>query len=72
MMPLDTKTIPLLQTELSRLTSITERIMEYENLTHHYSDDIQVERFAIAKQIETIIYEYTPQLEKASQQITIF
>lgn len=71
MMALDTKTIPLLQTELSRLTSITERIMEYENLTHHYTDDIQVERFAVAKQIETIIYEYTPQLEKTGQQIIV-
>ena len=71
MMALDTKTIPLLQTELSRLTSITERIMEYENLTHHYTDDIQVERFAVAKQIETIIHEYTPQLEKTGQQIIV-
>lgn len=40
MMTLDTKTIPLLQTELTRLTSITEQIMEYESLTHHVSDDI--------------------------------
>ncbi len=71
MMQLDSKTVPLLQTELTRLTSITEQIMEYENLTHHYSDDIHVERFAISNQIESIIHEYTPQIEKTSQQIRI-
>jgi two-component system, OmpR family, sensor histidine kinase BaeS len=71
MMQLDTKTVPLLQTELTRLTSITEQIMEYENLTHHYSDDIHVERFSIRQQIESIIHEYTPQIEKTSQQIQI-
>ncbi|MBC7504012.1 HAMP domain-containing histidine kinase [Candidatus Gracilibacteria bacterium] len=71
MMQLDTKTVPLLQTELTRLTSITEQIMEYENLTHHYSDDIHVERFSIKQQIESIIHEYTPQIEKTGQQIQI-
>ncbi len=71
MMSLDNKTIPLLQTELTRLTSITERIMEYEHLTHHYTDNIHVERFAIKKQIETLIHEYSPQLEKSEQEIII-
>jgi hypothetical protein len=71
MMSLDNKTIPLLQTELSRLTGITEQIMEYENLTHHYTDDIHVERFPLKRQIESLIYEYVPQLEKTEQQITV-
>lgn len=64
MMQIDDKTIPLLQTELKRLTSITEQIMEYENLTHHVSDDIRVERFDIRSQIDELIYEYSPQLER--------
>ncbi len=71
MMTLDNKTIPLLQAELTRLTSITEKIMEYEHLTHHYTDNIHVERFAVKKQIETLIHEYSPQLEKSEQQIII-
>ena len=71
MMQLDNKTIPLLQTELKRLTSITEQIMEYENLTHHVSDDIRVERFALRKQIEILIHEYLPQFEKTGQQTII-
>ena len=70
-MQLDQKTIPLLQNELTRLTSITEQIMEYEHLTHHYTDDIHVERFAIRPQIESLIYEYLPQLEKNKQSIHI-
>ncbi len=69
MMPLDTKTIPLLQNELTRLTSITEKIMEYEHLTHHYTDNIHVERFSISQQLEWLIHEYLPQLEKIEQRI---
>lgn len=64
MMSLDTKTVPLLQTELTRLTSITEQIMEYESLTHHVSDDVRVDRFDIRPLIEEMIYEYSPQLDK--------
>ncbi len=72
MMTLDTKTIPLLQTELTRLTSITEQIMEYESLTHHVSDDIRVEKFDIRSQIEELIYEYRPQFDKIKQQVQIY
>lgn len=71
MMTLDNKTIPLLQNELTRLTSITEKIMEYEHLTHSYTDDIHIERFAIKKQIDSILHEYIPQIEKTHQQIVI-
>jgi signal transduction histidine kinase len=71
MMSLDTKTIPLLQTELSRLTTITEQIMEYENFTHHVSDDVRVERFDIRPLIEEMIYEYSPQLDKVLQTVLI-
>lgn len=71
MMKLDTKTISLLQNELTRLTSITEKIMEYEHLTHHYTDDIHVERFALKKQIESLVHEYIPQIEKTEQYITV-
>jgi two-component system, OmpR family, sensor histidine kinase BaeS len=69
MMSLDTKTVPLLQTELTRLTSITEQIMEYESLTHHVSDDVRVERFDIYSIIDEIIYEYSPQLDRIGQKI---
>jgi signal transduction histidine kinase len=71
MMLLDTKTIPLLQNELTRLTSITEKIMEYETLTHHYTDDIHIERFILHDQIEILIHEYLPQIEKNAQKISI-
>lgn len=70
-MMLDAKTVPLLQTELTRLTIITEKIMEYENLTHNSTDDIQIERFAIKKQIETLVHEYSPQIEKTEQRIVV-
>jgi signal transduction histidine kinase len=71
MMTLDSKTIPLLQTELTRLTSITEQIMEYEDLTHHVSDDVQVERFDIPSQLDELIYEYSPQFDKIRQKIRV-
>ncbi len=71
MMLLDDKTIPLLQTELKRLTSITEQIMEYEHLTHHVSDDVRVERFDIREQVNELIYEYSPQFEKMEQGISV-
>ncbi len=71
MMQLDTKTVPLLQAELTRLTSITEEIMQYEHLTHHVTTDIHVERFSIRPQIEELIYEYTPQLLTNQQTILI-
>jgi signal transduction histidine kinase len=71
MMTLDSKTIPLLQTELTRLTSITEQIMEYEDLTHHVSDDVQVERFDIRSQLDELIYEYSPQFDKIRQKIRV-
>jgi signal transduction histidine kinase len=71
MMKLDNKTIPLLQKELTRLTSITEQIMEYEHLTSHYTDDIHVEKFLIKEQLESLIHEYTPQIERTGQHIFI-
>ena len=71
MMTLDAKTVPLLQTELTRLTSITEQIMEYENLTHHVSDDVRVERFDIRPIVDEIIYEYSPQLDRIQQKISL-
>ncbi len=71
MMKLDNKTIPLLQKELTRLTSITEQIMEYEHLTSHYTDDIHVEKFFIKEQLENLIHEYTPQIERTGQHIFI-
>lgn len=69
-MHLDEKTVPLLQTELSRLTGITEKIMEYDALTQHSADNIYVERFGLMEATETIIHEYSPQLEKNNQTIT--
>jgi signal transduction histidine kinase len=71
MMTLDNRTITLLQKELTRLTDITEQIMQYEHLTHHSTDDIQKERFALGKKITPLIHEYLPQLERKNQQILI-
>ena len=45
--------------------------MEYENLTHHVSEDVRVERFDIRSQIDELIYEYSPQLERVWQQIRV-
>jgi two-component system, OmpR family, sensor histidine kinase BaeS len=71
MMTLDSRTITLLQKELTRLTDITEQIMQYEHLTHHSTEDIQIERFAIGRRIAPLIHEYLPQLEKNKQQILL-
>jgi signal transduction histidine kinase len=71
MMTLDNKTITLLQKELTRLTDITEQIMQYEHLTQHSTDDIRRERFALGKKIAPLIHEYLPQLALQGQQILI-
>jgi len=68
-MKLDTSTVPLVQSELSRLASITERIMEYENLTHDMLSDIHVERFDISETIRHTILEYEPTIQKKKQKI---
>jgi signal transduction histidine kinase len=69
MMALDHKTVPLLQTELTRLASITEHIMQYESLTRSQDDSVHVERFSAKKVLSQIINEYTPQLQKTNQKI---
>jgi len=61
-MKIDTDTVPLIQNELSRLSSITERIMEYEHMTSDLLDNITVERFDIVEVVEKIIREYSPLL----------
>lgn len=68
---LDQKTISLLQTELTRLATITEKIMEYEHLTHDIFSDVRVERFDVRDIINQIIEEYRPQLLKTHQSIRI-
>lgn len=70
-MTLDNQTITLLQKELTRLTDITEQIMLYEHLTHHSTDDIHRERFALGKKMAPLIHEYLPQLERQDQKILI-
>jgi signal transduction histidine kinase len=45
--------------------------MEYEDLTHHVSDDVQVERFDIPSQLDELIYEYSPQFDKIRQKIRV-
>jgi signal transduction histidine kinase len=66
---IDTKTVPLLQTELSRLTQITEKMMEYENLAQSILGDVHVERFQVRKILEEISATYLPQLNKSHQKI---
>jgi signal transduction histidine kinase len=70
-MKLDTDTLPLLQSEFTRLTTITGRIMDFESLTHDIFDQVTVERFALKKITESMIEEYIPQLQKKSQKIMI-
>lgn len=70
-MKLDSDTLPLLQSELTRLTTITGRIMDFESLTHDIFESVTVERFALKKITESMVEEYIPQLQKKSQKITI-
>jgi signal transduction histidine kinase len=69
-MKLDTTTVDLLHSELTRLTDITERIMDYESLTNDVFDQVNVERFSMRKITEDIIHEYAPQLVKDDQEIS--
>jgi signal transduction histidine kinase len=71
-MKLDTKTVDLLHSELTRLTDITGRIMDYESLTHDVFDQVKVERFSLKKLTEQIIGEYYPQLQKSNQNIQVY
>lgn len=68
---LDEKTLPLLQSELSRLAETTEKIMEYENFATELLGDIHVERFQAKKLISEIVETYRPQLSKNGQDILI-
>lgn len=68
-MALDEKTIPLLQTELDRLTKITSKMLDYDHFTQHAVGDIHVERFDLREEATLLIHEYLPQLEKNHQSI---
>ena len=70
-MQIDTETLKLLQSELTRLTSITGRIMDFESLTHDIFDSVKVERFSLRRITEEIIEEYEPQFQKYSQSIVL-
>jgi signal transduction histidine kinase len=70
-MKIDVDTLPLLQSELTRLTSITGRIMDFESLTHDIFDQVTVERFSLRKITENIVEEYMPQFQKKSQMIKL-
>lgn len=71
MMKLDKDTLPLLQSELSRLTSITGKIMDFESLTHDIFDSVKVERFSLRKITEEIAQEYLPQFQKKDQSLSL-
>ncbi len=71
MMKLDKDTLPLLQSELSRLTSITGKIMDFESLTHDIFDQVKVERFSLRKITEEIMQEYLPQFQKKDQSFSL-
>ena len=70
-MQIDTDTLSLLQSELTRLTSITGRIMDFESLTHDIFDSVKVERFVLRRITEEIIQEYEPQLQRYSQSVVL-
>lgn len=71
MIALNSKTIPLIQSELSRLAQTTEKIMEYESLAQSILSDAHVERFQAKKLLSEIIATYKPQLAKNNQQIIL-
>lgn len=71
MIALNSKTIPMIQSELARLAQTTEKIMEYESLAQSLLSDTHVERFQAKKLLLEIIATYTPQLTKNSQQIIL-
>ena len=71
MMKLDKDTLSLLQSELSRLTSITGKIMDFESLTHDIFDSVKVERFSLRKITEEIAQEYLPQFQKKDQSLSL-
>lgn len=70
-MNLDKKTITLLQWELTRLTDITSRIMNYEHLTRETFENIRISRFSVKNITSHLVEEYRPQLEKNQQRIHI-
>jgi two-component system, OmpR family, sensor histidine kinase BaeS len=70
-MKIDSDTLPLLQNELTRLTTITGRIMDFESLTHDIFESVTVERFSLRKITENIADEYIPQFQKKSQSIVL-
>jgi signal transduction histidine kinase len=70
-MKIDSDTLPLLQSELTRLTTITGRIMDFESLTHDIFESVTVERFSLRKITENIADEYIPQFQKKSQNIVL-
>ena len=70
-MKLDQNTLTLVQNELTRLTNITGRIMDFESLTHDIFDHVTVERFDLREITEGVIQEYAPQFQKQSQTIKL-
>lgn len=70
-MKLDSKTLTLFKTELDRLTSTTEEIMQFERTTHSIEKNIRVERFSMRKWLLPLIQEYLPQCQKNNQSIEI-
>lgn len=68
---IDAHTASLLQSELARLTHITEKMMEYEHLAKELIGDIHVERFQAKKVIAEILETYRPQLHKTHQEVII-
>lgn len=71
MMKLDEDSLPMLQAELTRLTDITGKIMDYEHLTNDLFDDVQVSNFSLVAITRQIITSYMPQIEKTGQEIHI-
>lgn len=70
-MELDAKTLSLFQNELSRLTTTTEDIMQFERTTNPTEKKVRVERFSIRKSILPLIQEYIPQTQPLHQSIII-
>jgi signal transduction histidine kinase len=71
MMKINNDTLPLLQHELTRLTTITGKILDFEVLTHDIFEKVTVERFSLKKITEKIILEYLPQFQKKKQSVKL-
>lgn len=68
-MKLDSNTIILIQNEITRLVTITNRVMDYESFLHSTQNITEKKSTPIQHTTDTIIQQYQPQLQKTEQKI---